>query len=115
MNDYIKKAHIKYCYTDQEIKELHKCSEDPIYFCENYVYVQTTKEGRKLFKLYDFQKRFINQLMNYKYNIALMSRQMGKCVTGDTRIKVRNSKTGQIFETTIENFHEIIKKEKDKC
>lgn len=110
MDDYIKKAHAKHSYTEQEIKELIKCSKDPIYFIENYVYVQTTSKGRQLLKLYDFQKQFINQLNNYRYNIALMGRQMGKCLSGNTKIRVRNKKTGEILDISIEDFYNKVKK-----
>lgn len=109
IDQIVKKPHQKHNYTKEEVEELYKCATDPIYFCENYVYVQTTSEGRKLFKPYEFQKRFINQLSKYKYNIALMSRQMGKCVRGNTKIRVRNKKTGEIIETTIEDFFKKIK------
>lgn len=110
MDNYIKKARAKHSYTEQEIKEMIKCSNDPIYFIENYVYVQTTSKGRQLLKLYDFQKKFINQLNEYRYNIALMGRQMGKCLSGNTKIKIKNKKTGEIINTTIEDFYKKIKK-----
>lgn len=114
IDQIIKKPYQKHSYKPHEIEELYKCANDPIYFCENYVYVQTTSEGRKLFKPYDFQKRFINQLTKYKYNIALMSRQMGKCVRGNTKIKVRNKLTGEILETTMEDFFNLIKEKSCK-
>ncbi|MCS7317107.1 MAG: hypothetical protein NZZ41_02140 [Candidatus Dojkabacteria bacterium] len=107
MDEYVKKPHAKHSYSEKEIKELIKCNNDPLYFIENYVYIQTTSKGRQLFKLYDFQKKFIKQLNDYKYNIALMGRQMGKCLHGDTKIKIKNKKTGEIRELTIKEFFEM--------
>lgn len=40
-------------------------------------------------------------------SILLASRQMSKCVSGDTKITVRNDKTGEEMEITIEEFHEL--------
>lgn len=40
-----------------------------------------------------------------------MSRQMSKCVVGDTMITVRNDKTGEEMELTIEEFHELRKQD----
>lgn len=35
--------------------------------------------------------------------------QLGKCVTGDTKIKIRNKQSGEIVELTIEQFHNLQK------
>ena len=40
-----------------------------------------------------------------------MSRQMSKCVVGNTMITVRNDKTGEEMELTIEEFHELQKQD----
>ena len=34
--------------------------------------------------------------------------QMGKCVSGDTKITVRNKNTGEVKEVTIRDFHKDI-------
>jgi hypothetical protein len=47
------------------------------------------------------EKRFI---------INLLPRQMGKCVSGDTMIKIRSKKTGEIKEISIMEFHNMINK-----
>jgi len=38
-------------YTVEQVKELIKCSTDPLYFIENYCYIVTLDHGLQLFKL----------------------------------------------------------------
>lgn len=64
-------------YTDEMLEELEKCQNDPLYFIENYVYIQS-KGGAVLFKPYDYQREMIKNFMNYDNNVMLTSRQMGK-------------------------------------
>jgi hypothetical protein len=35
---------------------------------------------------------------------------MGKCVTGDTEMKIRNKKTGEEQQISFEDFLEMVKK-----
>ena len=42
-------------YTEEQIKEIVKCQQDPIYFIENYCYIVTLDEGLKLYS--DFLKK----------------------------------------------------------
>ena len=43
-------------------------------------------------------------------NILAAPPKIGKCVTGKTKIKVRNKKTGEVKELTYEDFYKNIKK-----
>lgn len=91
---------IAYEYTDHELLELQKCSEDPIYFVENYCKFLNDK-GRTLIKLRDYQKRLIKLMSDEVYDevsdtiipknrrlVVMQSRQTGKCVTGRTMVDV---------------------------
>jgi hypothetical protein len=44
-------------------------------------------------------------------NIIMAATNQGKCVTGDSSIKVKNIETGEIIKTNFEEFFTIIKKE----
>jgi hypothetical protein len=38
----------------------------------------------------------------------MVSRQMGKCVTGETKIKIRNKNTGEVQEITMKEFEDLL-------
>lgn len=64
--------------TTDEIVEFLKCADDPIYFIEKYVKVQHPTRGAIPLELYDFQKPAIHNFVNYRNNILLFGRQLGK-------------------------------------
>ena len=91
---------IAFEYTDHELLELQRCSEDSIYFVENYCKFLNDK-GRTLIKLRDYQKRLIGLMSDEIYDevsdtiipknrriVVMQSRQTGKCVTGNTMADV---------------------------
>jgi hypothetical protein len=76
--DLIKKARSKVNYTKQKAEELQKCMESPLYFMENFIYVQHPVKGRMKFEPYEYQKEMIDVFHNNRYAIALTGRQLGK-------------------------------------
>lgn len=80
-NPNLKQVGMKINYTKEMIMEISRCSEDPIYFIEKYVKVLTLDYGEIPFKLYDYQKKFIKEIHNNRFNIARWARQMGKSTT----------------------------------
>ena len=73
-----KTPYIKETYTQEQILELAKCMDDPLYFIEEYCWIQHPTKGRMKFKLFGYQKELIRSYHDYRYSIALISRQMGK-------------------------------------
>jgi Terminase large subunit, T4likevirus-type, N-terminal len=73
----IKKGHTKIPMTAEQFDEFTRCYNNPLYFMENYMWIQTDN-GRALFKAYDYQLELINAFHNYKNSIALTARQLGK-------------------------------------
>jgi len=65
-------------YTAHELQELMKCAVDPIYFIEEYCWIQHPTKGRMKFVLFDYQRELLDAYHNHRYSIALISRQMGK-------------------------------------
>ena len=57
--------------------DLARCQVDPLFFIENFVYIQTGG-GEKLFKPFEYQKEMIRNFIENKNNIMLTARQMGK-------------------------------------
>ena len=56
-NPLLKRVGIKYEYTEEEIAEYIKCSQDAVYFVEKYIKIVNVDEGLIPFRLWDFQKR----------------------------------------------------------
>jgi len=100
----------KVTMTKKQISEYIHCKEDMLYFAENYFYVVDNDKGKHKIQLREFQKRmlkaFISPTDNKRYCCVLAPRQVGKCFFKDTKIKIRNKKTGEIREISIENFFE---------
>jgi hypothetical protein len=65
-------------FTKHQIDEYIKCSNDPIYFLENYAKIVSLDEGVISFVPFDYQKKFINEIHNNRLVVGMMSRQLGK-------------------------------------
>jgi hypothetical protein len=80
-NSNLKAAGVTVEFTPDNIQEYIKCSQDPIYFIENYCYIVTIDHGLTLFKLYDCQKNKVNIIHNNRRVILMEGRQQGKTTT----------------------------------
>lgn len=77
----VKKPYAKIKYTKQQIFELKNCmhpENGPLYFIENFVYIQHPKYGRMRFHPYPYQYDLIHSYHNYRKSINLLGRQLGK-------------------------------------
>lgn len=77
----VKKANTKTLYTVHQKKEIFKCMNDPLYFLENYMWIQHPVRGKIRFVAYNFQKRLIDAYWKNNSVIALLPRQAGKTTT----------------------------------
>ena len=80
-NSLLKGLDVKHKFTKKEIEEYIKCSNDPIYFLENYVKIVHVDEGLIPFKLYDFQKDLVGAITQNRNVIVKTGRQVGKTTT----------------------------------
>ena len=80
-NNNLKPAGFEMQFTSEQVKELMKCKEDPIYFIENYCYIVSLDRGLILFSLYDCQKEKVDVIMNNRKVILMEGRQQGKTIT----------------------------------
>lgn len=71
----------KHNFTLQQLAEIEKCQEDPIYFIENYCMIVTLDYGLQLFKLYDCQKEKVKHILENRKAILMEGRQQGKTIT----------------------------------
>lgn len=106
----LKRANVPIAWTQEMINEWKKCKNDPIYFGENYCTIVHIDHGTILPTMRPYQKEMLDIMYNNRLTIANLSRQLGKCVIGDTMITVRNKRTGEIKEMSIKEFHETTRK-----
>lgn len=80
-NANLKAAGVSVQFTQEQVQEYIKCSQDPIYFIENYCYIVTLDHGLQKFSLYDCQKKKIDVIHNNRRVILMEGRQQGKTTT----------------------------------
>ena len=86
-DDLIKKPYLKMSYTMEEIVHLQKCADPitgPMYFMENFFYIQHPLRGRIKFIPFDYQIELIANYHGNRFSINMLGRQMGKttCAAG---------------------------------
>ena len=80
-NPNLKKVNTPVEITKEQIEEYQKCSNDPLYFMENYVRIVSLDEGLVPFKMYDFQKKIVQTIHDNRFTICKLPRQSGKSTT----------------------------------
>ena len=80
-NVLLKRANQEIDWTPELIQEWVKCSEDPIYFVENYMKIISLNEGLVTFQPYPYQKKMIQTFVDNRYTIVTTARQAGKSTT----------------------------------
>ena len=77
----VKAPHTRQVYTQQQINEFRQCADPvtgPIYFLDNFFYIQHPTRGRMLYHPFDYQRRLIDTYHRYRFSISMMPRQTGK-------------------------------------
>jgi hypothetical protein len=77
-NPLLKKANTKIEFTEEQVLEWIKCSEDPAYFSRNYIKIVTLDRGLSEFDMYPFQEKMIKTFHNNRFTICKLPRQSGK-------------------------------------
>lgn len=80
-NPNIKRDGIVHEYTQHEISEYVKCSNDAAYFAANYCKIISLDEGLVNFKLYDYQEKMFEHFNENRFSIVLACRQSGKSIS----------------------------------
>jgi hypothetical protein len=80
----VKSPYKKENYTENQIAEIVKSATDPVYFIQQYMWIQHPVKGRVKFDLYDYQIELIKKYQNNRFSINMLGRQMGKstCAAG---------------------------------
>ncbi len=80
-NANLKAVGVNVEFSPDDIKEYIKCSQDPVYFIENYCYIVSLDSGLVKFKLYDCQREKVETILNNRKVILMEGRQQGKTIT----------------------------------
>jgi hypothetical protein len=80
-NSNLKAAGVQVEFTQENVQEYLKCSQDPIYFIRNYCYIVTLDHGLQKFDLYPCQVNKLNIIHNNRRVILMEGRQQGKTTT----------------------------------
>lgn len=80
-NVLLKRANQDIEWTPELLQEWVRCSEDPIYFVENYMKIITLNDGLQNFKPYPYQRNMIKSFVDNRYTIVTTARQAGKSTT----------------------------------
>lgn len=91
-NPLEKKGYQKDMFNKFRKDELIKCAKDPMYFVKNYVKVESTELGEVPFEPYPYQEEIIKGFHEHKNTICMVGRQMGKCVSGLSKISYNGKK-----------------------
>ncbi len=95
-----RRGDISFQYTKEELEEIKKCKKDILYFAENYCKLMTDN-GYVNIKLRDYQKDLLHTYQDNRKVVTLATRQCGKCVHGDTKVKTARNKW------VIKNYNKI--------
>jgi hypothetical protein len=74
-NPLLKRSNIKVELTPEQLLELAKCSEDPIYFARNYIKIVNQNDGLVNFEPYSFQEEMLNNFYKNRFNVCKLPRQ----------------------------------------
>lgn len=80
-NDRLKKVGVEISYTEDQVKEIIKCAEDPVYFIKTYVKIVHVDRGLIPFEMWNFQEQMVNDFHENRFSICKMPRQVGKTTT----------------------------------
>lgn len=111
-NSSLKRTGINLSYSEEQVLELAKCAEDPIYFIDNYCYIVTLDHGIQPFKLYDCQKKKIKLIHENRKVILMEGRQQGKTTSAAAYILwytlFQESKTVAVLANKASTAREIM-------
>lgn len=77
----LRKAHLAYEYSEDEIEILKYCAEDKLFFSNNFGKLKDGANGWSNIKLRTYQEDILNQYTKNRWNILMLPRQSGKTTT----------------------------------
>ena len=86
-NTMLLKPDLVYKRTEEEVDDYIKCMQDPLYFAEKCFLM--TPKGLQPVKMRDYQKEYLTNLKENRFNILLACRQAGKTQLIDSQIVIK--------------------------
>lgn len=80
-NPLLKRAGVELSYTEEQVQEYIKCSQDPVYFSAKYIKIVNVDKGLMPFEMWDFQEEMIRLFHENRFVITKCPRQVGKTTT----------------------------------
>ena len=80
-NSQLKAANVQIQFTQEQVQEYVKCTQDPVYFIENYCKIVSLDHGLIPFKLYECQIEKVRVIHENRKVILMEGRQQGKTTT----------------------------------
>lgn len=77
----VKKAHKQLQYSLEQLLEIKKCKDDPVYFIENYVRLRHPTKGAMSFNMFDYQHDMVRAYVENRNIVVMLPRQAGKSQT----------------------------------
>lgn len=77
-NHNLKAAGVSVAFTEDQVKEYIKCSQDPVHFIENYCKIVSLDDGVVPFIMFPYQKRIIEAIHTNQNTLGKLFRQAGK-------------------------------------
>ena len=77
----LKPTNVPINFTEEQVQEYIKCSEDPNYFIQKYIKIINVDKGLIPFEMYDFQRKIVQTIHDNRFTIAKLPRQSGKSTT----------------------------------
>jgi len=103
-------------WTAQQLTEFALCADPktgPHYFMSNFFHIQHSTQGKMLYQPFEYQKKLIDTYHNYRFGIAMMPRQSGKCLQEDSNINIMNNKTGKQYNIPIGIYYKFMQAQRD--
>jgi hypothetical protein len=80
-NALLKRSGVKTVHTPEMIQELARCEEDIVYFIESYCRIISLDDGEIPFVMHGYQKKMVVQMLENRFTLFMLPRQMGKSQT----------------------------------
>jgi len=80
-NARLKRIGTELSYTEEQVLEIAKCADDPVYFIKTYVKIVNVDRGLIPFDMWNFQEDMVRTFHENRFTIAKMPRQVGKTTT----------------------------------
>ena len=80
-NQNLKRIGVELQYTEEQVTEMVKCAEDPVYFIRTYMKIVNVDKGLVPFDMWNFQEDMVKTFHENRFSICKMPRQVGKTTT----------------------------------